>query len=253
MVRDELTMRHAASTTATIVAAGGAVLLALALLAELVRRRNASSRLVGLADRILPSTAHRVALSVLTIGSTLIALFGPTAASADTSVRNWLTQPGITTSTTAPTSSPIPTSPPDSDPVPRPEPEVAPSAPVAPAIAANPATNSAAVGAPRPSAVVHNTDSQRQSLPTTPSSLPTPAPTQLAPPTTAISETHYVVAPGDCLWNIAARILGPATTNRAIDRGWREIYDTNRAVIGNNPNRISPGQTLTIPALDPTP
>jgi LysM domain. len=246
-------MRNAVSTTATVVAAGGALLLALALLAELIRRRNASSRLVVLADRILPSTMHRVALSILTVVSILIALFGPTAASADTSVRNWLTQPGITTtSTTTPTLSPIPTSTPDPEPVPKPEPEVAPAPPVAPAIAANPAMDSAAVGAPRPSAVVHSTDSQPQSHPTAPS-LPTPAPTELAPPRTTVSETHYVVAPGDCLWNIAAWILGPATTNRAIDRGWREIYNTNRAVIGNNPNHISPGQTLTIPALDPTP
>ena len=248
MVRDELTMRDAASTAATVIAAGGALILTLALLAELLRRRNANSRVVVLADRILPSATHRMALSLLTVVSTMTALFGPTAASADTSVRNWLTQPGITSSTTtsSSTSSPIPTSTPDSNPVPQPPRDLAPSPPGASTSAADPTTNSVTAGVPRPSAVVHTTDPRSEPP-------PTHAPTEPAAPTTANLETHHVVAPGDCLWNIAARILGPATTNRAIDRGWRAIYDANRTEIGDNPNRIAPGQTLTIPALDPTP
>lgn len=53
--------------------------------------------------------------------------------------------------------------------------------------------------------------------------------------------TSYTVKSGDSLSAIAKSQLGDA--NR-----WREIYDANRDVIGDNPDRIHPGQDLTIPA-----
>ncbi len=49
----------------------------------------------------------------------------------------------------------------------------------------------------------------------------------------------YTVIKGDCLWNIAKKLLGNG--NR-----WREIYNLNRDKI-TNPNLIYPGQVLTIP------
>jgi hypothetical protein len=55
--------------------------------------------------------------------------------------------------------------------------------------------------------------------------------------TTTISGT-YVVKPGDTLSGIAAK-LGIAD--------WRRLYEANRAVIGPDPNRIFPGQTLVVP------
>ena len=61
MVQDELTLREVTSTAAMAIAAGGALLLLLAFVAELVRRRNAHSGLVLLADRLLPSTSRRIA------------------------------------------------------------------------------------------------------------------------------------------------------------------------------------------------
>jgi nucleoid-associated protein YgaU len=48
------------------------------------------------------------------------------------------------------------------------------------------------------------------------------------------------VASGDTLWAIAKKHLGSG--NR-----WPEIYEANRKVIGDNPDRIKPGQVLTIP------
>lgn len=50
----------------------------------------------------------------------------------------------------------------------------------------------------------------------------------------------YTVKEGDCLSAIARRMTGSAS--------WKEIYEINKDVIGSNPNRIYPGQVLTIPS-----
>lgn len=55
------------------------------------------------------------------------------------------------------------------------------------------------------------------------------------------STSHiYVVQEGDTLFSIAASLLGSGSR-------WPEIFDLNKAVIGDNPARIFPGQRLTIP------
>lgn len=51
---------------------------------------------------------------------------------------------------------------------------------------------------------------------------------------------HDVVEPGDNLSEIAEHLTGNAAN-------WHEIYETNRAEIGDNPNLIYPGEVLTIP------
>lgn len=53
----------------------------------------------------------------------------------------------------------------------------------------------------------------------------------------------YTVRRGDTLSSIALRAYGDES-----ETGWRVIYDANQAVIGNDPDRLSPGQTLYIPA-----
>ncbi|WP_175611337.1 LysM peptidoglycan-binding domain-containing protein [Mycobacterium sp. SP-6446] len=63
-----------------------------------------------------------------------------------------------------------------------------------------------------------------------------PAPT---PPT---SGPGYIVQPGDTLSGIAARF--------GID--WLTIYSANHAVIGNQPDRLLPGEKLTVPRVSPT-
>ncbi len=47
---------------------------------------------------------------------------------------------------------------------------------------------------------------------------------------------------GDTLSALAGRYLGDPSR-------WREIYDANRAVIGDDPDLILPGQVLTLPAM----
>jgi LysM repeat protein len=49
------------------------------------------------------------------------------------------------------------------------------------------------------------------------------------------------VAPGDTLWDIAARRLGAGSS-------WPAIYALNRDVIGPDPGVITPGQRLVLPS-----
>ncbi len=51
---------------------------------------------------------------------------------------------------------------------------------------------------------------------------------------------EYVVVSGDSLSKIAKEQLGDA-------KRWPEIYEANKAVIGDNPNLIKPGQKLRLP------
>ncbi|HEY7815301.1 MAG TPA: LysM domain-containing protein, partial [Nakamurella sp.] len=55
------------------------------------------------------------------------------------------------------------------------------------------------------------------------------------------------VRPGDSLWLIAARAQGPAASDADIDNAWRAWYFTNQRVIGDDPDRIVPGQSLVVP------
>ena len=50
----------------------------------------------------------------------------------------------------------------------------------------------------------------------------------------------YTVKKGDCLWNIAKQLYGSGAD-------YSKIYDANKGTVGSNPNRIYPGQVLTIP------
>lgn len=50
----------------------------------------------------------------------------------------------------------------------------------------------------------------------------------------------YTVVSGDCLWNIAKKFYGSGSQ-------YTKIYEANKKTIGSNPNRIYPGQVLTIP------
>jgi nucleoid-associated protein YgaU len=69
-----------------------------------------------------------------------------------------------------------------------------------------------------------------------------PAPTSSASGTAAAEPTvrTYTVAKGDTLSAIAQREYGDANK-------WRVIFEANRGTIGD-PDRIQPGQVLTIPA-----
>ncbi len=56
-----------------------------------------------------------------------------------------------------------------------------------------------------------------------------------------------VVEPGDTLWAIAARSLAPGASDAEIARACSRWYETNRAVIGDDPDLIHPLQRLNPP------
>jgi resuscitation-promoting factor RpfA len=58
---------------------------------------------------------------------------------------------------------------------------------------------------------------------------------------------RVVVAPGDCLWLIAARPLGSSAATAQIAVMTRRWYAANRAVIGGDPDLLRPGEVLVGP------
>ncbi len=56
-----------------------------------------------------------------------------------------------------------------------------------------------------------------------------------------------VVQAGDSLWAIAARDLGASATPSRIARAWPQWWQANRAVLGDDPDLIHPGTSLTAP------
>lgn len=60
------------------------------------------------------------------------------------------------------------------------------------------------------------------------------------------SET-VTVAEGDSLWSISEGQLGEGTTPAEVLSYVEELYWTNLDVVGDDPNLIFPGQTLTLP------
>ncbi|HEX2049321.1 MAG TPA: LysM peptidoglycan-binding domain-containing protein [Actinomycetota bacterium] len=51
---------------------------------------------------------------------------------------------------------------------------------------------------------------------------------------------------GDTLWSIAATVVGDDPG--AIASYWPRIHSANRAVVGDDPDVIVPGQRLVLPA-----
>ncbi len=222
--------------TAAVLLVGTSAALAAALASELLRRWRRAPRVAALLERLAPWPLHRLAVVCVATSATVLAGISP--ARADSSVRDWLARGDATTTTTTTT--------------------------VAPGVAtedgldrrsavsrADPAhRGSAAAAAPLPS---------RDAAPDPGAAAPSvgaargpeagtrePAVPETAP---AVTATTYAVVPGDCLWSIAARALGPGASNAAIDAGWRQIYSANRAVVGDDPGLIHPGLSLTLPPL----
>jgi nucleoid-associated protein YgaU len=63
----------------------------------------------------------------------------------------------------------------------------------------------------------------------------------------ARSDQSVVVVAGDSLWRVAARSLGPEASAAAVAAQWPRWYAANRAVIGDDPGLIRPGQVLHAP------
>ncbi|GAA2171861.1 hypothetical protein GCM10009784_00110 [Arthrobacter parietis] len=58
---------------------------------------------------------------------------------------------------------------------------------------------------------------------------------------------EMVVQPGDSLWSLTARHLGPAASDAKVAEIWPHWYAANRDVIGDNPELLLPGQILHPP------
>lgn len=61
--------------------------------------------------------------------------------------------------------------------------------------------------------------------------------------------SSYRVRSGDTLWSIARSQLGQSASNQGIATRVRKLHHLNRAVIGNDPDLIYPGQQLKEPHL----
>jgi nucleoid-associated protein YgaU len=55
------------------------------------------------------------------------------------------------------------------------------------------------------------------------------------------------VQPGDSLWSITRRALGPGATEERIAQTWPAWWSANRSVVGDDPGLIHPGDRLTAP------
>ncbi len=60
---------------------------------------------------------------------------------------------------------------------------------------------------------------------------------------------EVVVRRGDTLWSIAARHLGPHPSEAEVAHAWPAWFDTNRAVVGDDPDLLLPGQVLRAPEV----
>jgi LysM domain len=65
--------------------------------------------------------------------------------------------------------------------------------------------------------------------------------------TTASQSSEVVVRRGDSLWSVAARHLGHDASDAEIAQAWPAWFETNRAVIGDDPDVLRPGQVLRPP------
>jgi nucleoid-associated protein YgaU len=77
---------------------------------------------------------------------------------------------------------------------------------------------------------------------------PTPPPrTGGTAPDTAGPAREVVVRPGDTLWDLAARALGPGASAAAVAAEWPRWHEANRDRIGPDPHLILPGMHLRPP------
>jgi hypothetical protein len=92
----------------------------------------------------------------------------------------------------------------------------------------------------------------RSGAPSSPAaSAPTTSPASAAPTGRAShpgGARRVTVRPGDSLWAITAHRLGPRATPARVAAEWPRWFAANRAVIGDDPDLIRPGQELAPPA-----
>lgn len=160
---------------------------------------------------------------------------GPSTAATPSAATPSAATPGATTPTPGPVG-PEPSSAAPANPSPTP-PATAPPSPVP----FSPTSESPVPSSPAPA-------------PAAPTPTPTPPPAEAALPTPGPADpvgtadpATVTVQPGDSLWRIAAHWLGPEASDADVDTAWRAWYFTNRQVVGEDPDRLVPGQQLIAP------
>ncbi|ACQ79514.1 conserved hypothetical protein [Beutenbergia cavernae DSM 12333] len=86
---------------------------------------------------------------------------------------------------------------------------------------------------------------------------PTPSATEGVPPG-ARATSHgaeraaptHVVAAGESLWEIAEQALPAGAEDADVAAAWPRWFEANRAVVGDDPDLILPGQVLVVPEAD---
>lgn len=71
--------------------------------------------------------------------------------------------------------------------------------------------------------------------------------TSTAPRTSRADDRVVLVRAGDTLWDIAARTAARPVTDAARADEWPRWWSANRAVVGDDPDRLVPGQRLVAP------
>ena len=85
---------------------------------------------------------------------------------------------------------------------------------------------------------------------------PVAGPGLLAPPAIRAADdtasgagaAAVTVLAGDTLWDVAAHAMGPGASDVEIAMQWPRWYEANRALIGQNPDVLLPGQILQPPS-----
>jgi hypothetical protein len=67
----------------------------------------------------------------------------------------------------------------------------------------------------------------------------------------ASATTRFVVEPGDSLWSISEKHIGPGATPEQVAYEVERIFELNRDQIGENPNLIFPGQEFFLVSAAP--
>ena len=217
-------LRELAQLGALALGATALALLGLALAGELLRGHRRAPAFLAALERRLPGIARTTAVTLLAS----LTISARPAAAADDGVRSWLRHGDATTSTTTTTTTTSTTAP-----------------------RATVATPDSLQRREVPSPAAPVVLAPRLAAPVPPAPPPDTPPPDTPPPDIPPPADVYRVAPGDCLWSIAARRLGPGATNRAIDRAWRAIYAANRAEVGADPGLVHPGLVLSLPPLEP--
>lgn len=153
---------------------------------------------------------------------------------------------------------------PATEPAPATSPTTPPAAPTAPTAPAEPTYTADPQAEPeveetgvRPDQVKPDAPAAVAPAVTAPTALPvsTPAlPAEPGAPTSPASPDASVgtveIRPGDTLWGLAARSLGPDASDAQIAAEWPRWYAANASTIGPDPDVLLPGQMLVVPSSD---